>query len=146
MNFFRLTAVAVIIASLMIAGCGKSDPRENELRKGAAFIRYLIGIRDMQQAAMDENQRLTPSEISEFIFSDVGAAMWPRTDYFPEGEAPRNTPAYPEEVNLVSGKPLKPWTVTVSGDDSKGEIIIRGYGDKLGKPLFEERFAFRPKV
>jgi hypothetical protein len=143
----KLIIILLLIVSFVFTCCGKSEnPKEIELNKGKAYIQYLINSREMQESAKGEDKTLFPSVMADFIFSDIGVSMWPRKDYFPEGEAPRNIPDYPNNINLVHGNPQKPWTVTVIGDDSAGEIIIRGYGDLLDKPLFEEKLPFMPKI
>ena len=72
---------------------------QKEFKKGAAFVRHLVNQREMQRSAKPDEKPLTATIMAEFIFSDIGRSMWPRTDYFPQGEAPKNLPEYPRKDN-----------------------------------------------
>lgn len=123
-----MRAPALGLVALLVAGCGLAgDPKEREVRDGAAWARRMLARTQTDTAA-----GLSFASIMEGggdVFSYLAASM-------PDGAA----------FTCFEAEP-KPYCVAVKTGASEQELVIEGYGQDLSKPLVSERVSvgLRPR-
>lgn len=137
-----------LMASIAIAGCGKSPPAADpQLRQAEKVARHLTSVRHLRQSTYTATMQTgKPSELVSFLFSDLGVAEWPAADdgnaMVREQHRATNTPMFPGNVALVAMNPdarIKR-QVVLKPDDAKGELVAEGYADPARPPAFTERW------
>lgn len=109
--------ILVLLSFFALLACTKSNPQERSLQEGVAKVERLI------------RHGLEKGTIYQLSMNAIAGSGGSYAGYI-YANVPEGTPLPP----LYSDAPEEPWSISIYENDN-GEILIKGYGQDLQKPL-----------
>jgi hypothetical protein len=140
-SFARRLSSAGLALLLTLAACGPGEPPE--LRQAADAIAYMAAPANRSRSAFAAvYPEGKPSDYLSYLFSTLGTAEWPPSEDWAdeyEIEAARSIrmPLLPAQVKILP----RQWKsgggaqLVVRADDSRGMLILEGYGITDTEPV-----------
>jgi len=146
---FLMAGYAALI--LLLPSCsGSQNQAYADLKRAANVVRHMSAPRQIRQSSFSTlAEKGTPSQFVNWLFSSLGAADWPPSEASAdsmEREQARviHAPLIPAGVGIVPWKvnPEAGQQVVVKADDERGVIIVEGYLQPDGPPVFKDEWEF----
>lgn len=152
MNKKNFQILSILVSTLFLYSCTETETVSPEIKRGVHVVQYMASKRQIQRTSFPFTYpEGKPSDYVNWMFSALGAAVWPDTEDMAEmdpmiAEQAKSigAPLIPKGVRIVplSPNPKFEKQIVVKFDDARRLLIVEGYLDSKGIPVITKKLKF----
>ncbi len=144
--------LSLVLSVVFLYSCSETETISSEIKRGVHVVQYMAAKRQIQRSSFRfTHPEGKPSDYVNWMFSALGAAVWPDTEDMAEmdpmiAEQAKSigAPLIPKGVRILplSPNPEFEKQIVVKFDNDRRLLIVEGYLDSKGIPVITKELKF----